>query len=178
MKSPTHNRRSPRLKGYDYSLPGAYFITICVKDRNCRLSTLVGEEVQLTKEGTIVKKVWEDLPEHFENIKLDRFVVMPNHVHGIVWILEDNEPHVGARHASPLPRSGPKPGSLGTIIGSFKSAATKQINQFRNTTGSPFWQRNYYEHILRDDRDLFKHRKYIQENPIKWALDEYHQDQP
>ncbi len=142
------------------------------------LSTLVGAEIQLTEQGTIVNQTWDELPNHFENIKLDEFVVMPNHIHGIIWILENDENHVGARHASPLPRSGPKPGSLGAIIGSFKSAATKRVNQFRKTPGASFWQRNYYEHILRDDRDLLQHRKYIHENPIKWASDKYHEDQP
>lgn len=141
------------------------------------VSSLVGEEVQLTKEGKIVNNVWQELPEHFIDIKLDEFVIMPNHAHGIIWILEENESHVRANHASPLHRSGPRHGSLGTMIGSFKSAATKRINQFRKTPGSPYWQRNYYEHILRNDQDLHQHCKYIQDNPIKWTADKYHQKQ-
>ncbi|MDH3944457.1 MAG: transposase [Anaerolineae bacterium] len=172
-----HNRRTIRLPHYDYGQAGAYFITVCVKDRICKLGEVVGEDVALSAEGKIVQSVWDELPEHYSHVELDEFVVMPNHVHGIVWIKEREEANVGARHASPLRRPrGFKSGSLGSTVASFKSAATRKINQLHKTTGTPFWQRGYYEHIIRNDEDLQQHRKHIQENPLKWSLDEYYRE--
>lgn len=149
----------------------------------CGLGEMVGEDFRLSEEGEMVNMVWDELPRHYEIVDLDEFVVMPNHVHGIVWITADEnakvrvENKVRARHASPLQKPrGFKPGSLGAIVASFKSAATRKINQLHKTPGTPFWQRGYYEHIIRNDEDLFQHRKYIQENPLKWALDEYYRE--
>ena len=139
------------------------------------LGKVVGEETRLSTEGEIVKVVWDELPGHYENVELDKFVVMPNHIHGIVWITEDEkQAKVGARHASPLQKPrGFKPGALGSIVASFKSASTCKINILHVTPGAPFWQRGYYDHIIRNDKDLFEHRKYIINNPLKWHLDEY-----
>lgn len=125
----------------------------------------------LNNYGRIVIDVWHTIPQHFPNVYLDRFIVMPDHIHGIITILPSD---VGVRHASPLPDRtfGPKSGSLGTIIGSFKSAVTKLINQKRGVTGESIWQRDYYEHIIRNDKELEKIRSYIESNPALWHKDE------
>ncbi|MCH7664279.1 MAG: transposase [Chloroflexi bacterium] len=143
----------------------------------------VGEDIRLSEEGEIVQDVWDRLPQHYDNVELGEVVLMPNHVHGISWIKEDEnakvraQEKVGARHASPLQRPrGFKPGSLGSIVASFKSAATRKINLLHKTPGAPFWQRGYYEHIIRNDKDLFEYRKYVKENNVKWQLDEYYRE--
>jgi len=167
-----HHRRSVRLRGYDYAQPGAYFVTICTHERECLLGEIVDGEMVLNEYGHIVRACWEVIADHFPHVTLDTFVIMPNHVHGIIMI----DSPVGARHASPLPSDvtpprGPKGGSVGAIVGSFKSAVTRRINEMRGTPGMTIWQRNYYEHIIRDEDDLHDIRRYILENPLKWALD-------
>jgi putative transposase len=169
-----HRRRSVRVPGYDYSQPGAYFVTICVRDRECLLGDVVEERVVLNDVGRIVHDSWNRIPHHFPHVVTDAFIAMPNHLHGILIIVD----HVGATHASPLQldetnrRCGPKSGSLGAIVGSFKSAAARRINRFRDTAGVPFWQRGYYERILRDDAELDRVRHYILSNPYTWDIDE------
>ena len=129
--------------------------------------------------GRIVQESWDRISQHFPHVVTDAFVVMPNHVHGVVTITDHV---VGATHASPLqpgendyPR-GPKRGSLGAIVGSFKSAAARRINQSRGTIGVPFWQRGYYERIIRDDTELERIREYILNNPYTWDTDEDNPD--
>lgn len=185
-----HHRRSIRLKGYDYTQLGAYFITIVTYDRAHVFGAVVDGEMRLNNAGRIADQCWRDIPAHFPHVALDAFVMMPNHVHGILWIAADDDDagarHVGARHAAPLPDAAaptdvapprmeqfgkPVPGSIPTIVRSFKSAVTKHINEGRQTPGAPVWQRNYYEHIIRDDRALNAIRRYIAENPLRWHLD-------
>jgi REP element-mobilizing transposase RayT len=181
-----HHRRSIRLKGYDYTSPGAYFVTVCVEDGECVLGDVIDGEMELSAWGEIVAECWQEIPDHFPHAALDAFVVMPNHVHGIIVITEaptprpgvpDGTPDVGATHASPLPR-GPVPGSIGAIVGSFKSGATKQINEHRALPGGQVWQRNYYDHIIRDPASLDRLREYIATNPARWELDQLHPDAP
>jgi REP element-mobilizing transposase RayT len=127
--------------------------------------------VHLNQFGNIVQECWIAIPEHFPKVILDEFVIMPNHVHGIIVIAET--PRVGATHASPLhkhPR-GPQRQSVGAIVGSFKSAVTKRINECRAAPSEPVWQRNYYEHVIREEASLNRVRKYIAENPLQWAYD-------
>jgi len=170
-----HHRRSIRLPDHDYRSPGAYFVTICVYGRECLLGEVVDGEMRLNDWGHIAWDCWQALPEHFAHVELDAWVVMPNHLHGILVI---TDPVVGAQHAAPLPepRTNVQPGSLGAIIRSFKSAATKRINQLRGTPGTRFWQRNYWEHVIRDERSLNRIREYIQNNPAQWAEDQLHPD--
>jgi len=166
-----HHRRSIRLKGYDYTQPGAYFITICTRDRVCLFGEVIDGEMRLNPLGEIVRQCWWAIPEHFSHVVLDEFVVMPNHVHGIIVIMATHD--VGATHASPLrvrPR-GPQRQSIASIVGSIKSAAAKRINEYRGTPGAPVWQRNYYEHVVRDDQPLNHIREYIATNPLRWHLD-------
>lgn len=165
----THHRRSVRLKGYDYTQAGAYFVTIVTQGRECLFGEVVDGEMVLSKWGKTVQELWDAIPVHFPNAQLDTFVVMPNHVHGIIVV-------AGARHASPLPRTtppprGPESQSLGAIVGSFKSVVTKSINSLRGTPGISVWQRDYHEHIIRDESTLHRIREYIVNNPLQWAVD-------
>lgn len=164
------NRRSIRLKGYDYAQAGAYFVTICAHDRECLFGKVVDGTMRLNELGEIVRNAWLQSAEIRHEIVLhaDEMVVMPNHIHGIVWIVDDP---VGATGSVPLPSNGPTPRSLASFVAGFKSAATKRINERRGTPGAPVWQRNYYEHIIRSDALLARIREYIVNNPLQWALD-------
>ena len=161
-------RRSIRLKNYDYSQAGAYFVTIVARDRRCEFGEVVDGTLRLNYHGNVVAQCWELLPEHFQNVQTDAFVVMPNHFHGIVA--------VGARHAVPLhsEREGfakPVAASLPTIIRSFKSACSKRINELTPEHSGPLWQRNYFEHIIRNEGSLNRIRQYILDNPVRWEFD-------
>jgi len=176
-----HHRRSIRLKGYDYTQPGAYFVTICTHQRQPLFGRVVDRNMVLNAYGEIVREEWFRSAEIRAEIVLfpDEFVVMPNHIHGIVWIVETGP--VGATGRSPLPPRdqpphGPAPRSLGSFIAGFKSAVTKRINALRGTPGTPVWQRNYYEHIIRHERALEAIRRYIAANPLRWHLDRYNPD--
>jgi REP element-mobilizing transposase RayT len=136
--------------------------------------------MRLNEYGRIVQQAWNDLPYHSRDVQLDQFVIMPNHVHGIVVLTVGAGISVGAQHAAPLQplqnmsaRPNVMPGSLGAVVRSFKSATTKHINQCRNTPGHPVWQRNYYDHIIRGDRELNTIRQYIVQNPASWTDDPY-----
>ncbi len=167
-------RRSIRLKEYDYSLAGGYFVTIVTLWREFLFGEIVGGEMQFNALGRIVEECWQAIPEHFPNTDVEVFVVMPNHVHGIIIIHNETRrgtmPIVGARQASPLPQHGTPPGSLGAIIGSFKSSVTRRAGRELNSAN--IWQRNYYEHILRDQHDYESITNYIAANPVNWADDE------
>jgi len=163
-----HHRRSIRLKGYDYAQPGAYFITICTQDRACLFGEVADGEMRLNEMGQVVCECWSAIPEHFSNGVLDAFVVMPNHVHGIVVIVDGR----GTACRAPTEQFGrPITGSVPTIIRSFKSAVTRRINALRGTPGAPVWQRNYFEHIIRNDESLNRIRQYITDNAARWAFD-------
>ncbi|MBI3579254.1 MAG: transposase [Ignavibacteriales bacterium] len=180
MTKRTRKRKSIRLKEYDYSLVGAYFITVCTHHREHLFGEIANEQMRVNKYGTIVQDCWDGLTKHYPNVELDQFVVMPNHVHGIVAILDD--PLVGA--GSPRPNSNitvntgarkPRPyqykPTLGQIIGYFKYQSTKHINELRNTPGRPVWQRGYFEHIIRNEKSLNRIREYIHTNPQRWDFD-------
>lgn len=164
-----HHRRSIRLKGYDYSEAGTYFVTVCSWKRDCLFGEISGGVMGLNEYGRIVEDEWRRSSTIRQEINLDEFVIMPNHIHGIVTIYSNGDRHVGANGRSPLRM---KPKSISSFVAGFKSAVTKQINQIRNTPGTPVWQRNYYEHIIRNEKELEKIREYIQNNPLKWGLDE------
>ena len=161
-------RRSIRLPDYDYRQPGGYFLTICTHERKM----LFGEP----RFAKITSETWADLPNHHSNVEIDQFVVMPNHVHGIL-LLSDDRIHdsVGAQQAAPLQAPkvfrGTVSGSLGAIVRSYKSSVAREINVIRATPGAPVWQRNYYEHVVRNERALHTIRQYIEDNPARWAFD-------
>ena len=164
------NRRTLRMPGYDYAGLGAYFITICAFEQAYIFGSIRNGEMNLNALGKITTDCWRKLPDHFSGIRIDEWVVMPNHMHGIIWIVDR---HVGATHASPLQKpKGPKPQSIGSIIGSFKSAVTNRARTYKGARDQ-IWQRNYHEHVIRDEGDLWAIRNYIQNNPSNWAKDEY-----
>lgn len=185
-----YHRHSIRLKGYDYSQSGAYFITINTLNRAPLFGEIADGIMHPNRFGRIVCECWDSITEHFANVELDEFVAMPDHVHGIVLILAkpdvvDKQIDVGARRAVPLQNvvssqnhksqreqfGKPTCASIPTIIRSFKSAATKRINEEQDSSGCPVWQRNYYEHIIRDDGELNRIRQYIHDNPANWISD-------
>lgn len=165
---------SSRLKHWDYSSTGYYFVTICVKNRICCLSEIINDTIKLSNLGQITKQCWFEIPNHYPFTTLDEFTIMPNHVHGIIII---NNPHLRRDGACPvstdshayhkLPESTAYH-TLGNIIGSFKSAASTQIH-----TQSPAfqWQPRYHDHIIRDNRELDHIRQYIHDNHLKWNDD-------
>ena len=185
-----HHRRSIRLKEYDYSQMGAYFITICTHNRQCLFGMITNNELHLNEQGKMIYNYWQKLTTGFSHIQLDEFVVMPNHLHGIVFIGEENDnicrgescirPQIinenimGEHKVRPY---GTVNKSLGRIIQAFKSITTlNYIKCIKKHRWEPFnnklWQRNYYEHIIRNDDELNKIREYIISNPIIWEKDE------
>jgi REP element-mobilizing transposase RayT len=155
------HRRSIRLKGYDYTQQGAYFVTICTRQRDPLLGQIEAGAVILSLYGEIVAGCWYSLRNHFSTLDLDAFVVMPDHIHGVIVITKTK----GCSKApSSFPR-GTQPGSLGAILQSFKALSTRKINQARSTSGRTVWQRNYYEQIIRDEAHLAHIRRYIAANP-------------
>jgi putative transposase len=177
--NPSHHRRSIRLPGYDYSQPGAYFITLCTRDRECLFGEIVDGEMVLNEFGYIVADEWHNTSLIRAEIELGDFFIMPNHIHAILWINTSNRPSDdscrGDRPVAPTSDSsslrGPAPRSVGAWVGGFKSAVTKSINALRNTPGSPVWQRNYWEHIIRDEKSYDQIMDYIQSNPTGWQTD-------
>lgn len=183
-----HQRRSLRLPGYDYAAPGAYFVTIVARSRECLLGEVTAEGMmRLSEMGETVNAEWEALPRRFPRARLDAYVVMPNHLHGIIVVdhgmvnagrgeasaiggfLVNGRPEADA---SPLRARGTQRGSLGAMIQNFKAVSTRRLNAIRGTAGIPFWQRNYWEHVARGEADLDRIRAYIQSNPARWAADE------
>ena len=171
-----HQRKSIRLPGYDYSQAGAYFVTIVTWRRDCLFGDVVDGEMALNDFGKIADACWCVIPEHFPNVELGAHIIMPNHVHGIIMIREaELHNNVGAQHCcAPTPIDGHKinvkPGSLGAIVRSFKSAVSYRINKGHNATG--IWQRNYYEHIIRNEREMGNIWRYIEANPVNWGEDD------
>ena len=169
-----HHRRSIRLPGYDYASAGAYFVTVCTYGRECLFGAGAGAggTVRLNPCGHVARDEWSRSAGHRPEIELDAFVVMPNHVHGIVVITDDaGTERVGAEHVPPLHRP---PGSLGSFVAGFKMAVTKRVNLLRGTPGALVWQRNYYERIIRDDDEAMAIRAYIYENARRWPEDDYY----
>lgn len=166
-------RRSVRLAGYNYSLQGAYFVTICVQDRLCLFGTIAGDQVELNEAGRMVHDEWEALPERFPAVLLDAFVIMPNHLHGIIVIRNPRE-ESGEAEVAQRP-------ALGAIIQAFKSLSTVQYGRHVKSEGWPryrkrLWQRSYYEHVIRSGKDLERIRRYIADNPAGWSTDQENPD--
>ncbi|HMB23328.1 MAG: transposase [Chloroflexota bacterium] len=182
-----HHRHSIRLPNYDYSQPGAYFVTIVTWHRECLFGEVVDGEMRLNKFGLVTKEQWEKLPKRFPNIELGAFVIMPNHMHGIIVITDgrgtaENPSNLGseATRRAPTREQFQKPvkGSIPTIVRSYKSAVSYRINLMRGIQDVPVWQRNYYEHIIRNDRDLQNKTDYIEANPMLWAEDHENPKKP
>ncbi|MFO0150334.1 MAG: transposase [Microcystis sp.] len=181
-----HHRRSIRLRNYDYSQPGAYFVTICTYQKQSWFGEIKNGQIYLNQLGKIVADEWLKTCKIRPNFKLDEWVIMPNHFHGIVIINDysgDNQSLGNGQSASRFRRTQfdqltdhdappqQKPNSLSSCIAGFKSAVTKRINLLRQNTDPPIWQRNYYESILRDEKYLAVVREYIINNPKNWPND-------
>jgi REP element-mobilizing transposase RayT len=222
-----HRRRSLRLKHYDYSQPGGYFITICSHNWKCIFGEIGDGSMRVNEFGMIVREEWLRSPKVRTEVILDAFIVMPNHFHGIIIINEvegerndirtdgrgaqpcartmggkgtqpkdgdrdsqsvrarsqspteannvrtppNCDVHIGAHSRAPLRRT---PKSLGSFVAGFKSIVTKRVNEIRGSWGQPVWQRNYYEHVIRDDEHLYTIRDYVLNNPARWSDDEFY----
>ena len=173
-----HDRRSTRLKGYDYCQPGGYFITAVTKWREHLFGEVVYGEMSLNDLGRIVREEWfkSGILRPYVKLFEDEFVVMPNHVHGIIWIVEDDSMFVGTQRRCVPTEGNVHPGSLGAIIRAFKSAVTYRANRELNMTS--IWQRNYHDHeipaggILRDQAEHERIARYIAANPLNWEDDD------
>lgn len=144
---------STRLSGYDYVTPGWYFITICTQKRTRMFGAVRNGKMITNSYGEIVRTCWTDLPNHYHNIQLDEFIIMPDHIHGIIQI-------------TPAALSSSKPYSLSEIVRGFKTFSARRINEYRNVKGMPIWQERFYDRIIVDDNAILKIRRYIQNNPI------------
>jgi len=179
-----HHRHSIRLKGYDYSEAGAYFVTIVTQGRAALFGAVVNGEMRLNRYGEIVQKWWEDIPQHFANVETGVFVIMPNHVHGIIIISDGRRGTVPVPQEEETPKTGgetPKLGgetpplrkpTLGKVVAYFKYQSTKEINALEGGPVTKLWQRNYYEHIIRNQHDLEQTWRYVEANPAQWDTDE------
>ena len=196
-----HHRRSIRLKNYDYSQPGAYFITICAQDRQCVFGEIAVGIMRANAVGNLAATCWQQIPQHFPNTQLDAFVIMPNHIHGILFLLDNNAgvqrmgvqcrgvqlnaPTLNAHKPNTMtPRNpnnmysqiSPQRGTLGVIIRTYKAAVTTECRKAQ--LAYMVWQRNYYEHVVRDERELQILREYLQNNPKQWEIDQLHPNNP
>lgn len=190
-----HHRRSIRLRGYDYSQNGAYFITICVQDRKPLFGQIVNGEMQLNPFGVIARDEWLKTSEMRKNIEMDEFVIMPNHIHGIIVIDDFDSARTGTLQRAPTSAARaptentpateqfgkPTSNTIPTIIRGYKGAVTKQINTLQINAGvynmpERIWQKNYYEHVIRNEASLNKIREYIMSNPRNWIEDDYYLD--
>ncbi len=166
------NRKSIRLKNYNYSQPGMYYVTICVNNRKYLFGDIYNEKMILNKYGRIIQKEWCKTEKIRKNIELDEFIIMPNHIHGIINIVRAHCNVPVHNHVEKFGCS--TPNSIPTIVKLFKSTTTKQINQLRNMPKQPIWQRNYYEHTIRTEFNLNRIRHYILDNPGNWKNDKYY----
>ncbi len=165
-----HHRRPIRLPGYDYRQTGAYFVTICTHRRIPLFGEIQGDAMRLNEAGSMLARQWQMLPQRFANVRLDVFVVMPNHIHGII-VLTD-----GIMEPPSEATTRVTPASLGDVVGAYKSLTTVEyVRGVKASRWTPFddklWQRNYYEHIIRNESALHNIRHYIIHNPAKWAED-------
>jgi len=181
-----NHRRSIRLPGYDYSQAGLYFITICTQGHVCLFGSIENGKMILNDAGRMIEQQWQALKSRFDRIKLHESIVMPNHFHGIVEFV--GVPLVGTQNSGqsstvgqPLISGQPQgiAPTIGTIVGAFKSVSTnKYIRGVQNNNWPRFdkkiWQRNYYEHIIRDEQSYHQISEYIQSNPLKWMDDTYY----
>lgn len=180
----SHHRKSIRLRDYDYRQAGAYFITICTQDRECLFGEIVDDDVQLNNAGRIVKTIWQEIPIHYPQVELDEFVIMPNHFHAI-FNIRPSEPGAGRKPApafdqtfvcykptlAPSMAVASNAPTVGQIMRRFKSMSAIAANKSLGRSSQPLWQRNYWERVVRDEKELHGLQEYIVNNPAKWKLD-------
>jgi len=187
-----HHRRSIRLRGYDYADGGAYFMTICVHNKECLLGRVVEGQMVLSDAGQTVQRVWLSLTQRLPAVVLDAFQIMPNHLHGVFVIPGPGlEPSLAAATGAPVVPPYPNRNkgtasraptnrrvAMGDVVGAFKSIATIQVNRLLSRTGTRLLQENFFEHIIRNVDSLGKIRAYISENPARWLEDPENPDRP
>ncbi len=171
-----HHRRSIRLRGYDYSQPGSYYVTICTQAKEHLFGHVVEGGMRRNEWGDYAARCWEWLAQQYPYVDLDEWILMPNHLHGIIVITDrgggsrsapgTNGKTGGGSRTAPTRR---KP--LGGLVGAFKTVSTDRINERRGTPARLLWQRDFYDHIIRDDDELDKIREYIRTNPLRWNTD-------
>ena len=179
-----HHRRSVRLRGYDYALAGAYFVTNCTHARECLLGTVLDGRMILSKYGSAVQDCWNDLPRHYGHVVLDEMVIMPNHVHGIIILTPPDVATSSVGAGLPVLAGPGKPApntesalaqakrhGLPEIVRALKTHSSRRINELRLTHSADVWQRNYHDRIIRNDRQLQAIRGYIRSNADHWAED-------
>lgn len=178
--SETLHRHSLRFKDYDYTQAGAYFVTICTKNHQCIFGEIQQGRMQLNATGRLAAAQWQQLPNRFTDLDLGEWVVMPNHIHGILVItgmgeasldIESGDAGYLSWDASPLRPVGTMPGSLAAIIQNYKSISSRRISAQDEKLKGLIWQRNYYEHVIRNERELRAISEYIQTNPQNWQKD-------
>ncbi len=173
-------RNSLRLTGYDYAQSAGYFVTVCTHDQRRHFGNTSGGQMELTPLGLLVDRTWRELPQWFPHVKLDCFVIMPNHVHGILLLLRETgtitesglkrAKHGFAPTAGVVTHRGTQPASLSAIIQAFKSCITRECNRLC-ARSEPIWQRGFHDHIIRDEHGLHCIREYVVNNPAQWSID-------
>lgn len=163
-----YRTNSIRLKSWDYTNPWWYFVTVCTKNHKEYFGEIKNTKMVLNDIGRIAEKYWFEIPQHYEIVELDYFVIMPNHLHGIIIINETVETRHGVSLHENREFSKPIANSLSTIINHFKGAVTRECNKQRLSFQ---WQPRFYDRIIRNEKELFKIRKYIKQNPLKWEID-------
>ncbi len=163
-----YRQKTLRLAEWDYSSPGYYFVTICTKDKNCYFGKINNGIIQYSSIGGKAAYFWNQIPQHFSHVELDKWIIMPNHIHGIIVLKEKNSIKEEFNKFSK-----PISGSLSIVINHFKASVTRWCKQ--NAKHYFSWQKGFYEHIIRSEKSLTSIREYILNNPIKWDLDEYYQ---
>lgn len=183
-----HHRRSIRLKGYDYTQEGLYFITICCFENKHLFGKIMDGVMVLNEAGRVTERCWEEIPEHFEDVVLHAFVIMPNHVHGILEIegvkkeMDRNGAgaFTGAKNFSPVqdnciknfsPHFKSLSRTIGSVVRGFKIGVTKWMRQYTDVVN--VWHRNYYDIIIRNEQSYDNISKYIVDNPINWRDDRF-----
>jgi REP element-mobilizing transposase RayT len=169
------SRRSVRLKACDYARPGGYFVTVCTADRRRLFGTVAEGQVHLNRFGRIAEAEWQQTAELRSIVELGEHIVMPNHVHGVIFIMETGDPEPGSqperRVAGHRAFGRADAGSLASVVGGFKAAVTRRINAVRKTPGGSVWQPNYYDHVVRSAEELDRIAYYIRTNPERWDRD-------
>lgn len=162
-------RKHIRLKAYDYSRCGGCFVTVCVLNKSNVLGEIINGDMRLNDCGNIVKEEWLRMADLRQHVSCGEFIIMPNHLHGIILIYSSSGIDRATQRVAPTKLLS---GSLGSIVGQFKSVTAKRINALRGTAGCSFWQRSFYDHVIRNESDHDRVCEYIINNPLQWSLDE------
>lgn len=169
MKEKEKARKSVRLKDYDYSTPWWYYVTICTYSHRNYFGKVINGKMILSEIGNVAKACWEDIPKHHNIVELDYYVIMPNHIHGIIIINEhDRDVQLNIPTSNYFSKISPKKNSLSVIIRTYKAAVSTRLKKLNINFR---WQSSYYDRIVRNERELFEIRKYIEQNPLKWEIE-------